>query len=246
VLLDGVQTSVERFLAALGAHDMIRVCGLLDGVSQTWIAFAERVEPLDPQAGNGQKNRIRGRITAIDSGAPRIDLRLYQVLIGGRALVNGAPLSLQVDTGGAKIAFVPRYGRHGGHLDPSALTAGMFVEVDWHGLVPQPSVAAHKIGIRAAGQFEPLYRVAGRVERVDLTANALVLRKADGGRFWFGAESYPQIAVGMAADAILVEDRSGHATELELGQVEIGAAVSVLARRRSDADLTALLAVVDR
>lgn len=247
LILGGTGYDEAGFLANLSVGDELQIYGVLDGRSELLIAFAERLD--DPLAGpgNGRKNRVRGTIERVDQKTGEISVEVFEILIGGKSLPGSVPGMLELDASPAKIKWVPRYGRHGGHLPVSALESGMYVGVEWHNSSNghNKPLAAHKVNIRSKGRLPYVHFLQGVVESVDLGNQVVVLRSETGG-YTFGNQTYQTLTLRFAADALLVEDEAGSAKAIGLGDLEVGDDLEIQGVKQSGAGLEVTLLVVTR
>jgi hypothetical protein len=232
LLRDDAQLGVDDFLAGLSIGSTIQVVdGELETDAQggrTLTVYAAVDLGLEDPNGNGRKSEVHGCIASIDSVAETFTLGLFTVDKGVHNLPDPLPGTLAVAADGARIKWVPRLGRHTGHLPFSALQVGMSVEVEWHGPALTGSVPAHKVDIRDE-VASPLWSLGGAVTGVDATSDELTIELGD--PLAVGSSSYASVRLALASDTLVL---GGDATQVPIGRFQIGDVVFALARQDQD------------
>ncbi|MHC5066663.1 MAG: hypothetical protein ACYTG5_22115, partial [Planctomycetota bacterium] len=120
--------SWEEFCKALDGTPKLEVDGYLDGAHML-VLTAVIVEPdTDPDPkGRGNKSDMSGTILEILADEEAFRFQVLYIKKAGWDVPTELPLELKVFAGDTKIKWVPRMGRHTGHLPFSALEADMFV-----------------------------------------------------------------------------------------------------------------------
>ncbi len=228
---DDVQLAVDDFLAALQIGSIVQIVDgelVTDAANQRKLTVFVAVDlGIEDPHGNGRKSEVHGCISAIDAASEHLTLGLYRVDKGVENLPDPLPGTLDVDAGSARIKWVPRHGRHPGHLPFSALTVGMSVEVEWLGPAGNGVVPAMKVDIREASSA-PLRSFAGDVSAIDGTSNQLTLGLDS--PIEVGGTSYTSADVRLTNDTIVLGGSPPSAGDPLTARFHVGDAVFALAR----------------
>lgn len=225
--------SLDEFFMALGDGAKIEVDGYLDGAFLL-VLTAQIVEPGDdPNPKSvGNKSDMSGVIREILGDEGAFMFEVFRIKKSGRNVPNELPLTLKVFAGDTKIKWVPRMGRHTGHLPFSALEEDMFVDVEWLGPAYDNTVPdALKVDIRSDRAPAMLECISGTILEINLMDKVIVIQ-LDG----------PDMAeISYADDTVFLEREGDEFVKIEPMELMIGDEISALAEKLSDTEYEAAL-----
>lgn len=226
----------DAFFARLQVDEVLTIDGWLD----RW----RNVRVIAAAVGSDgrEKSEVRGEIVELYGERSAFLLHVLQIRKDRAGLPRVRPLRLTVRVEDAtRIKWVPRLGRHGGHLPFSALRTGMLVDVEWHGAAPELRVTAKKVDIHAASRHELTGRVHGEITEVDLRAGVFVLDAPGDGAFRLGRERIATLRVTVDDGSILVRRDERGLRRISLEEVPVGAQVHLVGERVEGNTVHALL-----
>lgn len=227
LLREGALLDLDQFFAALQVGEQITFDGWLD----EWRNIAVVAAWIDTDRGaRGAKSEVRGEIVELQPQTQSFTLLVQEIRKDRAGLPSERPLRLSVTVGErTRIKWLPRLGRHRGHLPYSALQVGMRVDVEWHGPAAELRLTAHKVDILEANAQPALRDVAATVERIDTTQRTITLR-ARGNGVWIGGERVTTFTANVTDDTLLVQRSRNRLSEIELAEVPVGAAAEGIVR----------------
>ncbi|MBK9129587.1 MAG: hypothetical protein IPM13_17645 [Phycisphaerales bacterium] len=218
----------DAFFALLQADDILTIDGWLD----RWRNVRVIAGSIGGDGGGREKSEVRGEIVELYAERSAFLLHVLQIRKDRAGLPHVRPLRLTVRVDDAtRIKWVPRLGRHRGHLPFGALRAGMLVDVEWHGPAPELRVTAKKVDIHAASRHELTGRLHGDVTEVDLRAGVFVLDAPGDRTFRLGGERFATLRVRVDDGSILVRRDERGLRRIGLAEVPVGAHVHMVSER---------------
>lgn len=229
----------EEFLSGLSAGAEILIDGILIVGEEIEVIAAHHDD--EPGGGRGQKTKVLGRILELVKQSETFRLQVEEVRVGGRDLPNTRPLVLTVRARDSKVKWVPRRGRHRGHLPFDALEKDMFVEVEYHGRATELTVKAHKINIRAERRHPFLHEVEGVLLELKVKERHFVLGPLDGGGFHLDGRHYTSLTVEVTEETVFVRRTRDAYYLVELESLRLGDRMWLLGTHSGNGHLVATL-----
>ena len=222
LLRDDRELTRELFFAALKSGESLRI----DGWLESWRSIRVIAARVDSDADHGQKSEVRGEIVEVRPRDMAFVLRVIEIVKDRAGLPVSRPLRLVVVVDAkTAIQWVPRHGRHPGHLPYPALQVGMLVDVEWFGPARDLTVTAKKIDIHAEKGQDTCRVVEGEVQSIDLVRKEFVLAAHGHGSFRLGGGSYATLRVTVDAGTVIVQKDRGEMRVVGLDALKVGARV---------------------
>ncbi len=217
----------DAFFSLLKVDEVLTIDGWLDH----WRNVLVIAGSVDGD-GREPKSEVRGEIVEVYSERSAFLLHVLRIRKDRAGLPHERPLRLRVRVGDdTRIKWVPRLGRHGGHLPFAALRVGMLVDVEWHGPAPELTVTAKKVDILAASRHELTGRLHGDVTEVSLRTGEFVLDAPGASTFRLGGERFETLRVRVDDGSVLVRRVDGELRGIRLAELPVGAKVHLLGER---------------
>jgi hypothetical protein len=243
---EGEEVSPRAFVDELAPGQEVRlVLALAQEPARVWVLAASAGEDhAGRRHGHGRKSEVGGRIAALFPAREAFALDVTSVHKAGRGFPSPAPLRLDVLVDErTKIKWVPRLGRHTGHLDFDALEVDMQVDVEWFDPRSNNTVTAKKVDIRGRMPSPATASLSGLVRRVDAAGGEVAVGPLAGATLvWRGFES---VLLEVDADTIVLRHRGNDLLPITLAEVGIGEPVWSLAEPRRDNTLRAVILLVE-
>ncbi len=232
---------LDAFFAALRADDVLSVDGWLDQWGNVLVISAE-VRDDDRR---DQKSEVRGEVVELMPDRSSFLLHVLAIRKDRAGLPEARPLRLTVQVAArTKIKWVPRHGRHAGHLSFAALRVGMLVDVEWHGAAPEQRLTAHKVDIQCAARADLAAVVTGEVASVDAGVGSFVLAPKGRSDFRLGGERFDSLVVDVDDGSYLARRTDGRLMRITLNELVVGSHALAIVERVEGNRVRGLLVLV--
>ncbi|MEZ5962219.1 MAG: hypothetical protein R3F56_00105 [Planctomycetota bacterium] len=152
-------------------------------------------------------SKLYGEIVELLPSVPAARVQVQEIVRGGSGIGTPLPV-LTVTTSGARIH---RSGERNLALDFSALATGQRIEVEWHGLVTNDTIAAREVEIEdEAGNGRGIaHESQGQVQSVDVTQGVLVAVPRGNDPLVVGNQQVPSATVVIGPGTVIVREANG-------------------------------------
>lgn len=218
----------DAFFALLQVDEVLTI----DGWLNRWRNVLVIAGSIESDGDREAKSEVRGEIVELYAERSAFLLHVLEIRKDRAGLPHERPLRLTVRVDDStKIKWVPRLGRHPGHLPFAALRVGMLVDVEWHGPAPELRLTAKKVDIHAASRHELTGRLHGDVTEVNLRTGEFILDAEGDGTFRLGRERFENLRVRIDEGSILVRRTEEGLRRIRLAELPIGAHVHMVGER---------------